>query len=217
MADDNEILSPPFPRDTTTVPRLLSCLSELRGWLLDNRYWANEAYATLGGEGDLIPAEEYIPSIPDLARYQVVSVQDVFQAYMMLRKLREDWDAMVRVYEENWNARPAVVWRLRLFRMAFAIMHEAFIDPETREARQETFARKVKKVQMKVLRKLGIDKEMGRYGEFTAGMTPDGGFGMGIGMGEPMKNDNIDFDRLFHGESSDDEDADEDDDQGLEL
>ena len=214
MADDNEILSPPFPRDTTTLPRLLTCLSELRGWLLEHRFWANETYANLGGDGDVIPLPEHLPQIPDASRYQAISVQDIFQTYMMLRKLREEWDAMVRVYEEDWQARPAVAWRLRILRTGYAILVNAFVDPETREAHNETFARKVKKVQLRIFKKLGIDKEVGRSGAF--GMAADGS-GFGLDMTEPLKKDDIDFDALFHGDSSEPGESDfndADDDQG---
>jgi hypothetical protein len=198
--DDTEILSPPYPRDTATLPRVLTCLGQLRAWLLEHRFWANESYAAMGGEGDLLPVPEHIPVIPDLTRYQAISVMDIFQTYMRMRHLRKEWNDMVDNYEETWHDKTAVQWRLRMLYTGFAILCEAFVDPETREARNDTAARQMQKTTMGILKRLGVPKELRKYGMF--GGAP-GGFTLDMGIG--MKEDKIDFDALFHGESPDDD------------
>ena len=151
-----EIISPPYPADTTTVPRLLQHLVALREWLIDMRFWANETASEAGYPGEVVPPIEHIPAIPDLARFGVVSVVDIMRSYMGMRSLREEWDSMVRLYEDAWNCKPAVIMRLRCVQQAVMILMHAFVDPETREARQEEAHRRVMKTMHKIMRRMGV-------------------------------------------------------------
>lgn len=196
--DADEIFCPPYPTDTTTISRLLDSLGELRGWLLEHRFWANEAYANIGGDGDLIPLPEHLPSIPDESRYRIIAVRDIFSTFMALRSLRKQWDAMTRDFETAWDSTPAIRYRLQMLYSGVMILAQAFVDPETREARQEDFKQEVRKMRNTILKKLGVPKELRKRAGF--GMTEDGDFGLGINEGP---KEEIDFDALFHGPSED--------------
>lgn len=154
-----EIISPPFPADTTTVPRLLQHLEDLREWVGDMRLWANETAAAIGSEIAVVPEDSELPCVPDAHGYRLVSVMDITRAYLGLRKLRESWDEMVRIYEEHWDIKPAVMWRLGCVQLAVGILQQAFVSPEVREARAESLQRKAKRAAQQMLKRMGIPKE----------------------------------------------------------
>ncbi len=154
-----EIISPPFPADTTTVPRLLQHLEDLREWIGYMRLWANEMAAAVGIGADVVPEDAQLPHVPDADGYRLVSIVDIMRSYLGLRKLRESWDEMVRIYEEHWEIKPAVMWRLGCVRLAVDILQQAFVSPEVREARAESLQRKAKKAAQQMLKRMGIPKE----------------------------------------------------------
>lgn len=195
-----EINSPPFPVDTSTIPRLLRHLTDLRSWLVDLRFWANETASHYGMPDEIVPPSDKIPAIPELHRFELVALTSMMSTYMNMRKLRESWDQMVRVYEDSWDAKPAVMWRLQCVHWAYLILIDAFVDPETREARQEQMQQEAKKFMKKMLHKMGVPKEF--LGEGTSfHLTP---FGMGMEL-QGHHPEEIDFDELFHGKSEEDE------------
>jgi hypothetical protein len=202
----DEVLSPPFPRPNFKIHRLLSHLSELRQWIVQNRFWANEAYAAFGGDGDLVPLEEHIPPIPDTHMYvSRISLCDMYQTYCYMRRLREGWDTMLRDWEEEWESKTAVKHRLSLVHAGVSILANAFVDPETREAHLESFNKRARKFQEAILKKLGVyDDLKGRGGDIVMGGAPDE-FAIGVDMGSPDQQEEIDFDKLFHGDDEEDD------------
>lgn len=155
-----EITSPPFPNDTTTLPRLLQHLSDLRVWVIDLRFWANETVSGLGSPAPLIPEEEEIPQIPDLQRMHMISIPDIMGSYIGMRTLREQWDGIVRTFEDNWDCRHAIKGRLQAIRIGYNILNDAFVSPEQREARREATFSKMRKTMKDVMRKIGVPEEM---------------------------------------------------------
>ena len=154
-----EIISPPFPVDTTTIPRLLQHFKDLREWVLEMRYWANENSAELGVDQELIPSEDKIPRVPDVEHYRLIAVTDIARSYVTMRHLRESWDALVRTYEENWDVKPAVLWRLNCVQTGLAILQRAFLTPEMREAQEEAMQNKVCRITKAMLKRMGIPKK----------------------------------------------------------
>jgi len=186
MSEELECESPPFPKETTHLPRLLECLAELREWMLGYREWANMAYHEIGGDGDveLIPGSDATPNIPTLQYYQLIAVLDMYQAHMSMRMLRESWDKMIRTWERDWDHQQAVIWRLRCLRWAYFILCNAFIDPETREAKTEDMKMRMVQFQRRMAKELHIPKEiLGEENDF---------FGFLFGNDEEPEDDDED-------------------------
>lgn len=206
--EHEEIVSPPFPTSRTTVPRLLKLLKELREWVVSHREWANWVASEHGATEEIIPEADQIPKIMDQKRFLGIGVADIFSTHVNMRRLRESWDALVRVHEETWDSKPALIWRLQCVRSGYIILTEAFVDPETREAKQEQAHRKKMRQTKKILRKMGVPKEMLEGNAFLQ-LSP---FGVGMGFEDKHPKD-IDFDKLFHGEDSDELPEEEDEEE----
>jgi len=204
-----EIVSPPFPTDRVTVPRLLNFLAELREWLYDHRDWANRALNMIpGGEGkEVIPAP--LPEIPTPERFFQVALTDILSSYIGMRGIRERWDALVRVYEDDWDCKAAVMQRLQLMSAATFLLTHAFMLPEHREMQQEKMAKRLSAARRRVFKSLGIPDEYLGTTAFEAG---PGGFTLSTGEGP-----DIDFDALFYGEPDDEEEDDATDEGGDEC
>ena len=125
-----DITSPPFPPETATSTRLLTYLDGLREWVLSNRDELN----TVAGK-DVIP---YPREIPTPESYAAVSVVDKYITFGVVRRIREGWDQLLRAYEDNWTDDAAIAARTALVKFAASIFNEAFIDSETREAKNVT-------------------------------------------------------------------------------
>lgn len=192
--EPGEINYPPFPSLHATVSQLLNELAELRVFLLEHRFLANEQFAALGREGEVIPPPEYLPQIPDLSRYQVISVVDTFKTHTLLRKFRCDWDALVRDCEDCWLAKASVERRLELLQQGVQLLVGAFITQEVREAHLETFRQKMAAYRKALIKQLGIPPEMQANMHFI-----DAASGEEI-PADPAATEEIDFDKLFHGD-----------------
>ena len=122
-----DITSPPFPPETVTSDRLLVHMDRLREWVLSCR----EELNVLAGK-DVIA---YPREIPTPESYASVSVVDKYTTFGVVRKIREGWDHLLRAYEDNWSDDAAVSARTALVQFAVSVFSEAFIDSETREAK----------------------------------------------------------------------------------
>ena len=189
-----EITSPPYPSETATIHTMLRHFGQLRDWVVDMRFWANETAQAHGLTEDVVPDPETIPEVPDTNRYLMVSIVDIVVAYSSMRQLREQWDAMVRESEEDWNAKTAIVTRLRCIRWAWQILSTAFILPEVREAMAEKKRKQIEAAMNAAMDKMGIPSQFRGKGS-VIGMTPVGP----MTHLEPDDPNAIDFDALFNG------------------
>jgi hypothetical protein len=207
--NSEDITSPPFPNDTCTLPTLLRQLNELRTWVIDYRFWANETVMGMGSPAPLVPDLEEIPSIPELPRLHMISILDIFHSFAAMRALRERWDMMLREWEDDWDHKHCVRDRLKCVRLGFTILDNAFISPEQREARSEAAAKRASKVMKDLMRKMGVPEDLLGPG---AGMAFGPG---GIMMGMSEKDGDVDklsdseLDELFNPDLSSDNDSDE--------
>jgi hypothetical protein len=90
----------------------------------------------------LVVQEENIPplpppdTLPPITVWENVSVADKYAALMYTRQIREGWDQTIREHEDAWDSKLAVRKRAMLVRAACDLLADAFVDPETREAKQ---------------------------------------------------------------------------------
>lgn len=124
-----DVESPPYPNAGTTAQSLYNYLKQLRKWVV---YYRDDMNTALGQEVicDVI-------DIPNKAGYlsQPVCVQ--YQHLMIMRHLREQWDQVIRDFENDWTCRSCLRARSMLVQAASVLINGAFTTYEVREARQQ--------------------------------------------------------------------------------
>lgn len=121
-----DIASPPYPTESTNADGLYRTLKALREWLLKYRDSHNSAVGQ-----DVIPAPK---SVPNKAAYLTQPVSTQFGHLMYIRRLREQWDHLVRMYEDNWDDPACLRGRVIMFQTATIVFNSAFTPLEHREA-----------------------------------------------------------------------------------
>lgn len=124
-----EVRSPPYPGEGSTTDLLYANLQGLRSWVLHYRTALNEEV----GE-QTIPA---VKKLPDKKAYVFQPVMTQYQHLMLLRRIREEWDHLVRSYEDAWDCPPCVRRRAMLVQSAAVLLNGAFVPYEVREAHQQ--------------------------------------------------------------------------------
>lgn len=127
-----EITSPPYPSPVVNSISLYRYLDELRSWTVVEQCnlvdLVNEEHAE-----KLQPPEPLSP----LTIWEAVPVADKYYLLRCVRGLRELWDSIVRDFDQVWDSPPAIARRLYVVRGAMSLLGDAFVDPETREAKQQ--------------------------------------------------------------------------------
>lgn len=124
-----DVESPPYPTEGTTAQGLFNCMKALRKWVLYYRDAINEAVG-----------QEMIPSlveIPNKAAYLTQPVFTHYQHMMLIRHVREEWDHLIRSYENDWTCKPCVQSRTMLIQCAAVLFNGAFTPFEVREAKSQ--------------------------------------------------------------------------------
>ena len=124
------IESPPYPGRGTTALTLYRYLHQLRKWVIVQ---INQLRDETPEHEEL--NVEYPPDLPGEAVWEIISVADQFTALSYARFIRESWDVLLREYETDWDTKICRKQRLMLIQSSCAALEEAFVDPETREAR----------------------------------------------------------------------------------
>lgn len=124
MATD--IQSPPYPSETATADALYSNIAALRKWVVAYRDQHNTAVGRL-----VVPALKKLPA-RDAYGYQPLKVQ--FFHLLFLRRVREQWDRLVRTYEDDWDDKRCVQQRALLLVSAAMVVNTAGLSTEQREA-----------------------------------------------------------------------------------
>jgi len=125
----DELVSPPYPGEACTTENLYKYLGDLRDWVLNYRDGLN---AIVGAEA--IPAVHPLGKKP---AYLSQPVTQLFSHLMFIRKLREEWDHIVRLYEDDWDDKHCIRARVVLVQTAAIQLNEAFVPQEVREARAQ--------------------------------------------------------------------------------
>jgi len=128
---DEELRSPPYPNEGTTALGLLALLDGLRDWVLHYRDRHNAE-----AKRDQIPFPERLPRSSKAYESQPVHAQ--MTHLLFLRRLREQWDRLVRAYETRWDDPGCVRQRVVLLTAAAVVLNTAFEPFETKEMRGRT-------------------------------------------------------------------------------
>lgn len=132
-----EILSPPYPSMGVTADGLYNTIRDLRKWAMKYRDELNDA-----AEREII---QTIKKIPPIEAYRAQPVADQFQHLLMIRRIREEWDHLVRTFEDAWDCEQCLKSRMLLVQASAAQINEAFTPFEIREARQQTALTRLQK------------------------------------------------------------------------
>jgi hypothetical protein len=120
-----EIDSPPYPGEGSNGDVLLGHLKKLRKWVVTQREAMNE---TVGQE--VVPD---VREIPDKRAYTSQPVATQYEHLLVLRRLREEWDHLIRCYEDDWNCKTCVRAQAVLMQSAAVLLNTAFTPYEVRE------------------------------------------------------------------------------------
>jgi hypothetical protein len=117
---------------------LFRYLDQLRDWAVEQMDILSEFVP------DQVKALKTPDDIPEYTVWEGVAVSDQYAVFMHCRYVRETWDAIFRDHEDSWDSNLAVHKRLVAVRSAVLGLDEAFVDPETREAREHDEAKRAK-------------------------------------------------------------------------
>lgn len=138
-----EITSPPYPRDNTNPDKLFRVLIELGTWVESHREWAEEQAENLN-----CPYKPFLPDMTFMSKQQIekfreLSVVNLFWNYQVARRIRNEYDNIVRNFEEIelWEGIECVFKRLELLKKASLFLTFAFLDAEKREAKERQFTK----------------------------------------------------------------------------
>lgn len=167
MSEFDSIELPPYPNPFVTLPGMLKCLTEFRDWLESQRGFFEEHAGP-----DSFPRP--LPVIPTLEDYMHIAVCDVYEAFILLQKIREQWDKLVRVFEDHWSNHLCVQGRLYLIGLSIRMLRDAFVRPETREARFATERKQRLHGLKKFFKDIGLDvKFLSVDGDVVSDETSD--------------------------------------------
>lgn len=124
---NDEILSPPFPGDGATGHVLFNLLKDLWKWVDIHRDDINEAMSK-----EVVPELEPFPK--ENKGYLCQAIVTQWTHFLIMRRIREAWDDVVRNHEDAWDSRLCVGQRAMLFQGAALLLNDAFIPYERREA-----------------------------------------------------------------------------------
>jgi hypothetical protein len=180
---EHEITSPPFATQVCTPAMMHRQLKALDEWVSSLRYWANEEASRFEApESPFIPDTRPVPTESSILSN--VAVPSLFRTWMTLRAIRERWDWIYRNYEENWDCDKCIFSRIMCVKMGALTLLNAFLDPETHEAKQEEERKSQQEQMVETLKQIGIPDELLKA--------------MGVVSGDENKEEEIDFDKLFH-------------------
>lgn len=104
-------------------------LVALRRWLEESREAVNEA----AGQELINEPHELL----ERRLYVQQPIADKFRHLLLMRQIREEWDHLVRTYEDAWNCAACLHCRAALLQKAVLLMTDAALSCEHREAKNQ--------------------------------------------------------------------------------
>ena len=110
-----EINSPPYPKQNCSPRNLFQNLCELHDWAYGQHTWANNEAARLNApENPYIPPLVFKPRGSDpMSRFHQLSVPDMYSSWQAMREIREQYDKIVRNYEDEADGTPTSASSIR--------------------------------------------------------------------------------------------------------
>lgn len=182
---ENEINPPPYPTGNTSPEKLFDHLADLISWTAEHQEWANDELEALNSPEDFRITFDPGSKVTRDAFF-ATSVKDMYGTWRAMRQIREQYDEVVRNYEEesDWCSKPCIFLRVSLVKAASVLLSVAFLDSEKREAKELEIMTEQRKRSMEVLKEqFSVLKDL-----FNSGKD---------------KEDEIDFDKLFNPEEED--------------
>lgn len=125
----SDLVSPPYPSWATPSKSLYLYLGELHQWVKQQLSILNDEVP------DQVAKLSRLSDIQPHTVWEGVSVADKYTVLVHTRHVRESWDAVFRDHEDAWDSNMSLYKRLLVVKSAMQGIEEAFVDPETREAR----------------------------------------------------------------------------------
>lgn len=140
----SDVLSPPYPNEMSTAQSLYRHFGDLRKWVDAQRDEVNVLLTRPPlSEKDGIEQIPLLRELPGDQLYRSLGVGVHFTHLCLLRRIREDWDALLRDYETVWSSTKCVEIRAEILRHAAALVADTSLDNESREARKEQLVKMV--------------------------------------------------------------------------
>ena len=124
-----DVESPPYPGDGSNADVLFNAFKALRKWVMHYR-----------DDMNMMTCQEIVPNVielPDKKAYTSQPVCTQFNHLLFMRRIREEWDHLVRIYEEDWNCKACNRAKVMLVQTAAMLINGAFTPFEVREARNQ--------------------------------------------------------------------------------
>lgn len=133
-----DIESPPYPGEGTNTDVLYNLLRALKKWVTTYRARHNKAICQ-----DLIPT---VRDFPDKKAYLAQPVLTQMHHLTFLRRVREEWDHLVRTYEHDWDNPTCVRARVMMLQAAAVLLNSAFVPFEVREMEAQREPQRLQRV-----------------------------------------------------------------------
>lgn len=129
MTDMTLPACPPYPDEHVSARGLYDQLVLLRRWVLLHRTNHNEMLGR-----PLIPV---VKPLPDFTNYLAQSLQTQFGHLLVLRRLREGWDHLIRSNTCSWSEPKFLEQRVLVLQAAAVLLNDCGLPTERRELQQE--------------------------------------------------------------------------------
>jgi hypothetical protein len=125
-----DIESPPYPNEGVNPDGLYNMLGKLKEWV---DLYKDDLNKEVGQ--DIIPV---VKALPNKKAYLIQPVLGMFSHLILIRRIREQWDNVVRNYEDSWDHKMCVRQRVVIVQSAAMMLNSAFTPFEHREARRQS-------------------------------------------------------------------------------
>ena len=129
MSADEDVISPPYPGVGTAVQGLYGFLVRLHAWV--STY--HESHSTMNGQA-------VIPTLKPLTKKATYIAQPIvthMTHLMLMRRVREQWDHLIRCYESDWDDESCVRQRVLLLVTCVTMLNSSGSLFEHREMQKQ--------------------------------------------------------------------------------
>lgn len=130
MSKSEDVNSPPYPGEGSTPDVMFNHLKLLRAWALSHRPGLNKAVGRV-----VIPDIKAVPT--DKKAYTSQPVMQMWMHLVFMRQTREEWDHLIRTYEDDWDDKQCICQRVVLVSSVAVMLNNAFTPFEVWEMKRK--------------------------------------------------------------------------------